>query len=119
MDLEAQYTGASPLHPTNLPDDLIRVIGYECCNISDASGNAICCCYHKHVAQCEAFEARRVRRRDVARALGIRGDGSQSTGTVGGPINFTPSDVMRHIYLLWQRSEQGPHAGTRFAHLLL
>ena len=79
-------------------------------NVGD-NGLPDCCCYHLHVELCERASEAAQRRRDVARALGIRPDGSQSTGTVGGPINLTPSDVMRHIYLLWQRSEQGRGGG--------
>ena len=89
---------------------------YVCCRDEGGEPRSLgdnglpnCCCYHLHVELCKRVEAQR--RRDVARALGIRPDGSQSTGTVGGPINLTPSDVMRHIYLLWLRSEQGRGGG--------
>ena len=58
------------------------------------------------------------RRRDVACALGIRPDGTQHTGSGGGSINHTPSDVVLLMYRLWLQSEQRPHAEACFQLLL-
>ena len=87
-----------------------------------------CCCFHLHVKECRELEQRR---RDVARALGIRilpgGAIEQHTGDrlhnlrsrwPGAPFHSLPPEMVLEIFRLWMSMQEGSHAETRFQHLL-
>ena len=119
---------------THAPDHLVSCptcdYRFICCNGGIAGDptsrgddeSPDCCCYHKHIDPCAREQALREaqRRRDVARGLGIRSDGEQHTGDrnynlrspwPGAPLYSLPAEIVRHLWKIWQRLEQGGGGG--------